>query len=189
MCLALSGCVTMPAKQHALNKHLSWEQRQTELSAIKAWTVKGAIGVHNKREGWSASVNWRQQQDSYKLQLYGPLGAGQVRLSGRPGSVSLTTADNKSAHASSGDQLLYQQTGWRLPVDNLRYWVRGIPAPGMPASENLDNYNHLRQLQQQGWTISYQRYTAVNGMDLPSKIQFVRGNVKIRLVISRWLLS
>ncbi len=186
---SLSACVTMPAKQQAINQTISWQQRQSDLSAINTWTVRGAIGVHNQKNGWSASVNWQQQADHYQLQLYGPLGAGQIRLNGTPGHVTLLTANNKKSEANSGDRLLYQQTGWNLPVDNFYYWIRGIPAPSLPANQQLDGYNHLQQLQQQGWTIHYTSYTAVNGVDLPNKIELSSGNVKIRLVISSWLIK
>ncbi len=119
--VSLSACVTVPTKKQALNQTISWQQRQNKLSTLTAWTVKGAIGVHNQKDGWSASVNWQQKHGQYQMQLFGPLGAGLIRLNGTPGHVTLLTANNKKAQASSGDALLYQQTGWNLPVDNFYY--------------------------------------------------------------------
>lgn len=187
--VSLSACVTVPTKKQALNQNISWQQRQNKLSTLTAWTVKGAIGVHNQKDGWSASVNWQQIHNQYQLQLFGPLGAGLIRLNGTKGHVTLLTANNKKAQASSGDALLHQQTGWNLPVDNFYYWIRGIPAPGLVAEQKLDAYNHLQQLQQQGWTINYLGYTAVKGIDLPNKIELLAQNVKIRLVINNWQLG
>ena len=81
---------------------------------------------------------------------------------------------------------MQQQTGTRLPVKNLFYWVRGLPAPGPVQLTHRDSNGHLTELIQSGYKISYSNYTTVNQIDLPGKIQLQGHDVMIKLVIKRW---
>ena len=102
-----------------------------------------------------------------------------------PGKVILTT-DNKSYQAARPEALLKHQTGWHIPVANLYYWIRGLPAPGSPFEKITDSENRLASLQQQGWEISFLRYTSIKALDLPTKIFMKRPDLELRLVISEW---
>ena len=84
---------------------------------------------------------------------------------------------------------MQQVLGWQLPVTNLYFWVRGLPAPNSSASTTFDPYHHLIELEQQGWQIQYERYTAIQGIDLPSKLRLKRGQLQVKIVISSWKLS
>ena len=54
--------------------------------------------------------------------------------------------------------LLEQTLGLRLPVTGLRYWVRGLPAPGPTALLQTDAAGRLTRLEQNGWVIEYPSY-------------------------------
>lgn len=92
----------------------------------------------------------------------------------------------KTVTSSNADELLKQQTGVRLPVNNLFYWVRGIPAPGAVQSSQRDAANRLVLLRQAGYTIQYQGYSASSKTALPSRIVLQGNGVMIKLVIKRW---
>ncbi len=186
---SISACQTMPAKPQPINKPLSTESRAQQLSKINHWVLKGAVAVRNDKDAWSASLNWQRRGSSYSIQLFGPMGAGKIKISGRPGKVTLTTSDKKTYTAATPEALFVQQTGWNVPISNLNYWIKGMAVPGIPSTHvKRDRYGHLRALQQQGWNIRYIRYTAVNGIDLPSKLSLQQGNVRIRIIISHWQL-
>ncbi len=166
----------------------SWAERQRQLSNLTAWNLQGAIGMQQNTKHWSASINWQQQQaNTYTIRLYGPFGAGATVLKGQPGQASLVTNDHPQPITSSNPQsLIAKETGWQLPVDNLYYWVRSLPAPGSPSKVTFDQANHLSTLEQAGWQINYLNYTSVNGLDLPNIIRLNSADFSIKLVIKNW---
>lgn len=169
---------------------LTWDQRQAALTRVTAWQVKGAIGLQDAKQVQSASLQWQQSSvNTFAIRLFGPLGAGNTIIIGRPGQVTLTTSDKKTITATDGETLLRQQTGWQLPIDNIYYWARGLPAPGDSPRVQLDSASRLQSLQQAGWRIDYQRYSPVNGLELPGKIILTNGRMTIRLIINQWSFS
>ena len=186
----LTSCATVSEQsQLAQNDNMSWDARVKALSQIKNWNLKGSMGIRQASNAVTANIVWQQQQQNYHISLFGPLGTYSYELTGRPGSVDLAAADGRHFHASTPEALLAEQAGWQLPVSNLYYWVRGLPVPNMPAQKQLDGYNHLTVLNQQGWTIRYLRYTSTNGMDLPSKIFLENPQLNVKIVISQWQIN
>lgn len=183
----LAACATMPASQAPNNQQISRQQRETQLVNLSSWTVNGAIGIQQQNKANSASLYWQQtNQNNYVLNLQGPLGAGAMKITGTKQQVTMLTGNNKTYTATSAEALLKTQTGWYLPVSSLYYWAKGLPVPGVQATKKYDQYHHLAQLTQQGWQISYLRYTAVGTIDLPSKIILKKAPFTIKLIFSQW---
>jgi outer membrane lipoprotein LolB len=189
-CMLLAACVSMrPATISAQNKKIPWSRRKFDLNQITAWKLSGAVAVKLPSKAFTASLNWRQKNTGrYTLNLFGPLGVGAVVLNGEPGEVILQNSSGQKFMAATPEQLLRDHMGWSLPVSNLYYWVRGLPAPGLPDKIKLDQFGHLKTLQQQGWIINYLRYTAVGKNDLPSKIEMNNKRMSVKIVISSWSL-
>lgn len=178
----------MPAKPGALNHLMSWPARQKQLRTIQHWQLNGAIAIKTAQQGQTASLSWQQlSRQNYHISLYGPLGAGRVTLTGHKDGVRLL-ANNKLYQAKTPEALMQEMLGWQLPVGNLYYWVRGLPAPSLQAQVRFDSYHHLSRLQQQGWTVTYQRYTGVGHFDLPSLLTLQRQDLTVKIVISQWQL-
>ena len=168
---------TTPSKQ---------PQGLLKTTTLSSWELSGAIAARNQKKGWSAAVNWEQQgPNRYRIHLSGPLGGGAVLIESNGDTVTYTDAP-KRVSSQHADTLLQQQTGIRLPVHALYYWVRGIPAPGPITSKQYDQQSHLISLSQAGYTIHILGYTSVNHMDLPSKIQLAGHGVVIKLIIKQW---
>lgn len=187
----LSACASFvtPAGRSANNETMSWQARKTQLNRIHAWRISGAVAIKTKQQAFTASLNWRQRNyANFKIYLFGPLGMGAVTLFGAPSNVVLH-ANNQKYTAQSASQLLQQQLGWQLPVNNLYYWVRGLPAPGSVNRIRYDRFHHITYLNQRGWRIHYLQYTGVGRYDLPSKIYLQNRYMSGRLIISRWTIG
>jgi outer membrane lipoprotein LolB len=184
--VCLSGCASMATQQPAQNHHISWDERAETLSAIQDWDLKAAIALHANKAAESGSLHWEKNGEQYSILIYGPLGASTIVMTGSPGKVELLTPQGKKFYASSPEILLAQQTGWHLPVSQLNYWIRGLPAPESPALKHFDSFNHLMLLEQQGWNIQYLRYMTVNHVDLPAKIFLNYPGLSVRIVITNW---
>jgi outer membrane lipoprotein LolB len=53
-------------------------------------------------------------------------------------------------------------------------------------SEQHDQYNHLIQLRQSGYTVEFTRYTSVKGVDLPSALRLEGYGVMVKVLIKNW---
>jgi outer membrane lipoprotein LolB len=183
--LSIAACATMPAKQGPRNEALSWSQRQAQLTPIQAWHIEGAVAIKTAKGGQTASMVWQQSTDDYHIDLFGPLGAGRVTLIGDAKQVQLLM-NGKQYQGKTAEALMQQVLGWHLPVSNLYYWIRGLPATTIKQTISFDAYHHISELKQQNWTIDYLRYTAVNGIDLPSKLTLQQKALKVTIIIGEW---
>lgn len=155
-------------------------------TSVGSWELSGAMAARSKSKAWSASVNWLQRgASSYQIRLFGPLGSGTVMIE-KNGSMVTYRDGPKTVTSSSADSMLRKETGVGLPVANLYYWVRGLPAPGAIQSEKRDANNNLSVLRQSGYTIQYNGYTSAGGVVLPSQIRLQGNGLFIKMVIRRW---
>lgn len=188
--IGIAGCTSMRPQSNApVNKIQPLETRVKTLSSIEQWNLKGVIGIHNKAkpsDDITASIQWQQNHAHYTMLLFGPMGANLTKLSGHPGSVKLQTSDGKTFTASSPEELLQKQTNWRLPVSDLYYWIRSLPAPHSKADKQYDAYQHLISLRQDGWNVSYAGYTSYRGVDVPNKMILVNPTFNVKIIIKQW---
>lgn len=157
-------------------------------SKITSWEISGAIAARNKNKGWNASLNWLQRgSNQYQIRLSGPLGGGTMIISKQGGKITLRDGA-KTVSSSNASALLKQQTGVSLPVGNLYYWVRGVPAPGSVQGEKREQNGRISVLKQDGYTIQYLQYSMAGQTLLPSIIKLQGNGVFIKLVIKNWKL-
>jgi outer membrane lipoprotein LolB len=189
----LASCASVPTTVTSASlNNPSWQQHAKQLNQLTHWQNNGAMSVITPQNAWSASYRWQQNNNNYNLRLTGPLGAGGIELNNNHNRVTLINNNGRIYQASTAEQLLAQQTGWHLPISNLQYWVRGIPAPlSSYTYTGLDAEHHLVVLAQQGWYIQYQNYRSFSGIALPTTILLSTNNdtVKVKIVIHQWQIS
>jgi outer membrane lipoprotein LolB len=167
----------------------SWVQHQQQVSQLQYWTLNGRLAVNNGNESWHLDLFWQQQGDDYLIKLAGPLGAGQIKLHGNRDGVTLEDGENLPRFAVDADSLLYDNTGLKIPVMGMRFWVRGLPDPSM-SNGHLNLFaGRLKQLWQGGWQLQFRGYQQVNGTTLPQKLFMRRHDLDVRLVIDEWRLG
>ena len=184
----LAGCAGFGAREsvEGQGNPAQWKQHKDQLSSIDGWQIEGKVGVRAPKDSGSGTLFWLQRQDYYDIRLSGPLGRGAARLTGRPGQVSLEVANQGRYEATSPEELLEQQIGWKLPVSHLVWWVRGLPAPNSKSRVTLDGNSHLAQLEQDGWQIDYLGYSEQAGYNLPERIKLKGADLQITPVIKDW---
>lgn len=187
-CLLIAGCASFQPTPPPSQKTIPWETRKAALERIKNWDAKGSVSIQYKQKTDIASMNWHQENQHYNIALSGPLNFGSVEIVGAPGKVTFKQGNRPPVKAASPERLIAQQMGWQIPVSNLYYWLRGIPAPGSDAKTQFDNTGRITHMTQQGWTIEYAEYMGVGAVDLPKKIYLTHPDLKIRLVIRQWNL-
>jgi outer membrane lipoprotein LolB len=83
---------------------------------------------------------------------------------------------------------LQDRLGFTLPIDQLRYWLLGVPQPGAPFDVKRNDQERASQLIQGDWTIDYDRYMPVDGDVLPAHLVLNREGVRVRFAAERWQL-
>lgn len=163
------------------------DDRLDSLYQLNAWAIKGRIAIQAEKEGVTATLHWAQIDDRYQMRFIAPLGQGTYELRGSNHQVSLQTAENKLYVAQDPESLLMDNLGWKVPLGGLKYWVRGLPEPGVE-TENIvrDAKGRITDMEQSGWRISILRYTEIKDFELPGKLFLQNDRFKLRLVIQGW---
>ncbi|WP_293765721.1 lipoprotein insertase outer membrane protein LolB [uncultured Aquitalea sp.] len=147
--------------------------------ADKPFAVSGRLSVNADGKGHVANFEWTHQPAADQLSVNSPLGNTVARLERTDAGVTLQ-ADGKTWQAGDVEQLTEQVLGWRLPMSNLAWWIRGLPAPGAEFSHAADG-----SLLQQGWQIRFVSDADAVG-EYPKRVEMQRDKLTIRLVPQVW---
>ncbi len=141
--------------------------------------------VKGKTESVQGKFQWNQRRDTTDIELYSPLGQTIARITIAPGVATLEQSGGVRRVADSADALTEEALGWPLPVDGMRFWLQGFvrAADGrllaaMPeVSERLDS---------DGWQLSYPIWQPNGDVAVPKRVDAVRGDIALRVVIDDW---
>jgi outer membrane lipoprotein LolB len=153
------------------------------LQHANTWQLDGRAAVAVGAQGWQASLNWRQNGAAAELHLAGPLGVGALVLRATPEGVSLNGATPSDTVLAQ----LQDKLGFELPLDDLRYWLLGVPKPGTEFTLTRNAQDRAQQLSQDGWTVDFDRYVPVNGDLLPTRAVLSREGVRVRIAVDHWM--
>lgn len=161
-----------------------WELRLAALQRASDWDLSARTAVAIATQGWQASLDWRQRDQVSELHLAGPLGVGASVLRLSPAGLAL------DGGPPGGDvqRQLIERLGFAPPLNDMRYWLLGVPAPDEPFEVVKNANDRAQQLQQAGWTIDIDRYLPVQGDWLPAHLTLTRENIRVRVVADRWKL-
>jgi outer membrane lipoprotein LolB len=184
----LAGCAGFTSKESVQGQGdpAAWESRKQQLSGIDGWQISGKIGIRAPSDSGSATLFWLQRQGYFDIRLSGPLAVGSARISGRSNDVVLDLSTQGRFTSNSAEDLLEKGLGWRLPLTQLFWWVRGLPAPDSPSQVTLDTDSQLNRLEQDGWKIQYLSYLEQDGYTLPERIKLQGQDLQVTLVIKDW---
>jgi outer membrane lipoprotein LolB len=188
ICLAISACSTAPKSntQHLVSHAYSpFSYKQAELAKLVQWDVEGKMAVYVNGKHNSGLLTWRQRSGYFDLLINGPLGSGQLHVEGTPGLV-IATSSKGQVEAESIEALFKQEFGWQFPMQELRYWARGIPQPDIKATMTYNSEGEAATIEQGDWRITYHSYSKVTGLPMPNKIEIVGTDIRLVLVLKNW---
>lgn len=182
----VSACELMPIKTVTPVGSSLIEKQTEQLKQLSHWEVTGKLGFNLPDDAGSAFLDWKQHGDNYDIHLSGPLNIGAVSIDGNHDDATIIIS-NKTYETQSPEFLFYDTLGWPLPVRDITWWIKGLPAP----SSHLAHYSEnglLKTLDQNQWNVNYISYTEQNALYLPNKIIAMREDVKLTFVLKRWSL-
>lgn len=186
----LAGCSSTPKTESptgSANGSLSWSEHKNYLATQNFFQAEGKIAIRQDGKRSSARLQWQQTGDQYEIFITGPLGGGSVKINGSPTTVAMEISGEGRFYAKSPENLMQQRLGWSLPISNLRYWAKGIPAPGSEFTQALNPQQRLAQLRQDNWLIEYQTYHQLDDTEWPRKMQLYYGkDIQVTMLIKQW---
>lgn len=202
----VAGCVTVVDRTVREDPSATWQTRQSQLLLLNTWDIQGRISARTLNEGWQASLRWARDKQRHEIDLWGPLGRGHVRLTLDDSGAQLRDTDQNIYRADDAQQLLFETTGWWLPLDGLHYWILGVPVPDTPNQHVLDKSGRLITLKQLGWNIRFMRYRRFGRFEFPRKLFIQRemannlalesreyerevAILEVRLVVEKWTME
>lgn len=176
ICFQLSGCAALRGLRPA---------RSVEPSRVAAFELDGRINLRLPKEAFPGRVRWQHWPDADELWFYSPLGSAVARLRQDAAGALLVTAEGREYRAGDLRQLAYDVLGWDLPLEQLPYWVRGLPGPG-EVEHDEDSEGRPKTIRQAGWQVSYLDWTPAGVKGLPSKLDVQGQRLRMRLAVEAW---
>jgi outer membrane lipoprotein LolB len=181
-CLMISVLLAACTTTRVAPPATKWDERALELQHAAKWQLDGRAAVALGTQGWQATLNWHQADGVAEVHLSGPFGIGAVVLRQGPDGISLNGAPPSDAVLAQ----LQDRLGFELPLENLRFWLLGVPSPVGAFALTRNAQDRAATLTQADWSIAYERYLPAGGDLLPAHLVLSRGDVRVRIAIDRW---
>ncbi len=152
------------------------------LQQARQWALDGRAAASIGKQGWQASLAWKQRNSTSEVHLTGPLGIGASVLRLSPEGLSIDGAQPQEDAAA----ILHARLGVDLPLGSLRFWLLGVPDPGEDSIVTRNAQDRAQRLLQSGWTVVIDRYVPVQGDWLPGQLSVVRDDVRVRIAVDSW---
>lgn len=174
---AAAGASASPCAQHIASA------MQAEEAA--PWSLQGRAAISHEGRGGSVHVDWQDRVAvGYAVTLSAPVTRQSWRLEVDGGQARLEGMRDGPRTGTDAAVLLQEATGWDIPVEQMRHWLRGraAPSPRPQRWEFAAVGGELLALEQAGWRVQFER--ADDG--LPNRLEAERSRSKVRLVVDQW---
>lgn len=157
------------------------------MQTIDNWQIKGKLAYRNDTDSGSVWFDWRQHGDEFTIHLSGPFGVGTVTIRGNAQTIILSQPGEADISSHSSSALTQRLFGWQLPVEQIRYWVRGIPSSSSTALiKTFNSEGLLDKLQEDNWKLTFSRYQTGPYGPLPGKIKGLSQQLTFTLLLKEW---
>jgi len=180
----LSACssIAPPAEENS-----DWARQRDQLQDFDSWELRGRVNVRYDNESHTPRINWLQQNVEYHIRLWGTFNAGNTLIVGSPDYVTLENG-GETRSANSPEELILGQLGYELPVSQLNYWIKGLPAPDSEFQLSFNELNQLTTIEQADWTINLSDMRQYGPISLPRAVELTRprNDIRLRFIGLNW---
>ena len=195
----LTGCVTKPNQplapqctDNALSEQAK-SARRAWFRAHPVWRLSGRAALRFDHRGASVHLTWEEREDGQQIDVVAPLTHQHWRLltSTRGMPARLEGVENGPRVGPDARQLLWDATGFLVPVNEIANWVRGIDLAGPSRRERSNRQQAFSQIEQKGWKIDYPQWQCAlaDRPALPHQLRARHNQAQLRLIIDSWDFS
>lgn len=185
--LLVAGCRTAPPKTViGPGADAPWNEQRAGLENLDRYGLNGRVAVAANGQGFSAGLRFAQRADTSELSLDGPLGIGGLRLELAGDQLEIATSHGDQLDGLEARAELERRLGFALPLNELRWWLLGIPAPGEAAINAADS-GEISDFTQHGWRVSINSRAPGLGFSLPHRLTAEREGARLKLLVENWL--
>jgi len=182
--LVLAGCAGTPVRPPALPDVLA--DRRAEIGAVAQFRLSGRVALSDGKDAVTLRVEWAQSGDRSEITLHAPVTGERVHLVGDGREARIETSRGVRKGRSL-ETLLARQTPYRIPVDALVDWVRGLShVPGRADVVISAETGLPLSLGEGDWCIRYRDFDLATTPALPRLVDAERGAYRVRLAIADW---
>lgn len=185
--LLISACRTVPPPAPVIGPGADapWPQQYAALAQLRQYSMNGRVAVAAKGQGFSANLRFSRVPERSELMLDGPMGIGgyRVTLAGDDLEVSGSNGEKLDGAVARGE--MERRLGVALPVEDLHWWLLGVPAPGDAVRNEAAN-EELLGFEQNGWNVSIQARMPALGFSLPQRLTVEREGARMKLLVEQW---
>jgi outer membrane lipoprotein LolB len=162
-----------------------WPEQRAALEKLDRYGLDGRVAVAANGQGFSASLRYTQLAQRTRFSLEGPLGIGGLRAEVEGDRLQVATSRGDRLDGPDARAELERRLGFALPLDELRWWLLGIPAPGEAAINAADD-GEIRDFTQAGWRVTVNSRVPGLGFSLPHRLTAEREGARLKLLVERW---
>lgn len=135
-------------------------------------------------EAVQGGFSWRDTNGRLTLDLSNPFGNILARVLVEPGQATLTQPSGEVLRATDPDGLVQKAIGQRVPVRDLRQWLR-TPLRAVPSMQqiNRDDQGRIVAFEQNGWAVELTRFDAQGPRLLVLSRAEASQQIVIRLIV------
>ena len=169
--LAMQGCSSLLPKKEFV---------PADPETLHEWSVEGEVSIRNDSGKQKTWFEYRQIDGEYQLSLRpdSPVGEAKAVISGYEGE-----ADVQMEVKDPQARALANTVRESLPLDNLGYWLRALPATG--AADIVTDEDRVEQIQEADWGIDYDNYMEVGRYRLPNEISLKNKDARVYMQLVR----
>jgi outer membrane lipoprotein LolB len=184
--LTLVGCSLMPWSSDDDAEVLTF----LPADQLNQWDLTAKFSVSTKDGTESVIIRWILNPDEERLDVLSPTGSVVAQLTMTESEARLKTDDRETV-AKDADTLFKDVMDISLPVNALRYWVRGLDSPDLPLeSVEKDGEGRITELSQDGWQLAYNGNISIESgshrFEVPRRLTATRGDIEIRWASTEW---
>lgn len=186
----LAGCSPVPTRTTENPVFTqAYLARFEHLQLLTDWAVEGRLAISDGKDGGSGTLSWAHTELETRMSFHGAMGKGAWRLQADATGARLELGNGSVHSASTIAELVREQVGWKVPVEALSWWVKGLAQPGDWDTRVLDAEGRVTALRQSGWDVDFGNYAEPEVHWLPSKLTARQGKYLVKVAVRKWKLG
>ena len=115
------------------------------------------------------------------------MGIGGMRMQFDERELTVTNSSGETLDGAAARAEIERRLGFELPLAELRWWLLGLPAPGMPAEKHeAAAGGAITDFAQNGWRVSILSRAPGLGFSLPARLTAERDGARMKLLVENW---